>query len=121
MKPRTLHLTVAYLIGVVLLSSIDVVYERFETGESTDWNEVAGLRGGAVMIGSWRRGSTSGLLMDVHLPQFLPVPFFAGAGPDSGVVAIAVWFLAVVAWIVHLLLRLRARRFQEARLGTPEK
>jgi hypothetical protein len=59
--------------------------------------------------------------MDVHLPQFFPVPFFAGTGPDSGVVAVAVWFLAAVAWIIHLLLRLRAQRFQEARLGTPEK
>ncbi len=118
---KTSRLTVAYLVGVVLLSSIDVVYERFETGESTDWNEVAGLRSGAVFVGSWRRGFTSGLLMDFHLPQFLPVPFFAGAGPDSGVTAVAVWFLALVAWIIHMLLRLRARRFQEARLGTPEK
>lgn len=118
---KTFRLTLAYLIGVVLLSTIDVVYESFETAESTDWLEVAGLRGGAVMIGSWRGGFASGLLMDVHLPQFLPVPFLAGAGPDSGVVAIAVWFLAVVAWIIHLLLRLRARRLHDARLGTPEE
>lgn len=119
---KTSRLTVAYLIGVLLLSSIDVVYEWFETGESTGWSEVAGLQGGAVFIGSWRHSFTSGLLMDVHLPQFLPIPFFTGAGPDSGVVAIAVWFLAVVVWLIHLLLlRLRARRFQDARPSAPGK
>lgn len=115
------RLTVAYLIGVMLLSSIDIVYESFETAEATDWCVVAGLRGGAVMIGSWRGGFKSGLLIDVHPPQFLPVPFFASAGPDSGVAAIAVWFLAGVAWSIHLLLQRRARRLQDPRLGTPEK
>ncbi len=119
-------MTVAYLIGVVLLSSIDVVYEWFspfvsETGESTDWCAVAGIRAGAAMVASHYGGFAGGLMTDVHLPQFSPLPFFAGAGPDSGGVFIAVWFLASVAWIIHLLLRLRARRLQDARLGAPEK
>src|SRR5262245_11770386 len=101
-------LTVAYLAGVVLLSSLDIVYERSATGASNEWNEVAGLRNGAVMVGSWPPGPSRGLQMDVHPPEILTAPFFVGAGPDSGVVAVAVWFLAAVAWIIHMLLRLRA-------------
>jgi hypothetical protein len=120
-------LTAAYFIGAVLLSSIDVVYEWLsplvsDTGESIDWCAVAGLRAGAVVVANHDGGFAGGLVTDVHLPQFSPFPFFAGAGPDGGGVAIAVWFLAVVAWIIHfLMLRLRARRFREAHLSTPEQ
>jgi hypothetical protein len=123
---KTSRLTAAYLIGVLVLSSIDVIYEWFsplvsETGQSTDWYEVAGLRAGAVAVGSYYGGFTRGLVTDIHLPQFFPLPFFAGAGPEGGVVGIAVWFLGVAAWIIHLLVRLRARRFPGTPLNTPEK
>jgi hypothetical protein len=75
-----------------------------------------------VVVANHDGGFASGLVTDVHLPQFSPFPFFAGAGPDGGGVAIAVWFLAVVAWIIHfLMLRLRARRFPGTHPSTPEK
>lgn len=123
---EALHLVIAYSLGAVLLSSIDVTYEWFdplisETGESTDWCFLVGLKIGAIGVVHHYGGFADGLVMDLHVPQFLPLPFFAGTGPDSGGVAIAVWFLAAVAWIIHSLLRLRTRRFRDTQLSTPEK
>ncbi len=113
------RLTAAYLIGVLLLSSIDVTYNWFsplvnEAGQSTDWYEMVGLRAGFVLVANHEGRPADGIVTGVHLPQFSPpLPFFAGAGPEGGVVVIAVWFLDLVAWSIHLLIRLRARRFPD--------
>lgn len=117
------RLTAAYVIGVLLLSSIDVVYERFspltnEAGQSTDWYEMAGIRAGVLMVANHEGRGADGVVAEVHLPRFSAVPFFAGAGPEGGVMVIAVWFLGFVSWIVHFLMRLRARWLAETRLSS---
>ena len=109
---RTWGLTAAYLVGVLLFSSIDISGPYFsplglETVPSTDSYEVVGLRAGAVVVGSYHGKYTHGLLTDIHRPQFFRMPFFAAAVPEGGVVEMAVWFLGVIAWTIHLLLRLR--------------
>ena len=121
-----MRLTAAYLIGVLSLSSIDVTYDWFsplvdETGQSTDWCVGVGLKAGALVSTNHDGSFPSGLVTDVHLPQFLPSPFFVAVGPGSGVVAITVWFLGLVAWAIHLLVRLGVRRFRDARFSTARK
>ncbi len=111
----TFRLLIAYVLGAVLLSSVDVTYEWIEpviseAGESLDWCLQLGLRSGAIGVVHHDGGWASGLVMSLHAPQFLPLPFFAAAGPGGGGVAVAVWFLAAGAWTIHVLLRLRAPR-----------
>lgn len=120
------RLTAAYVAGVLVLSSIDVVYEWFsplvnEAGQSTDWYEIAGIRAGYLMVANHEGRGADGIVAEVHLPRFSAVPFFAGAGPEGGVVVVAVWFLGLVAWTVHLLVCLRARRPAETRPSAPGK
>jgi hypothetical protein len=117
---RTIRLIVVYAVGALLLSCVDVVYETFspltdsESGESIDWCDLAGLRGGALLVGHREGGSAGGLMMEAHLPQLPPAPFFAGTGPESGGVFVAVWLLLGVAACLHLVLR-RARRVSDKR------
>ncbi len=124
---KTSRLTAAYVLGVLLLSSIDVYYEWLEplldseTGQSINWCGVTGLRVGTVGVGSHEGGFPDGLAMDVHRPRFPPFLFYAGAGPESGVAVVAVWFLGLVAWTSHLLVRLLARQLRGRRLGTSGK
>ncbi|HEU5323772.1 MAG TPA: hypothetical protein VFX28_23420 [Methylomirabilota bacterium] len=113
---RTLRLTLGYLLAVLVLGSVDVTFEWFspsatESGESVQWDTmVVGLRAGAVVLSGHGGKSAAGLAADVHAPRFLELPYFVAVGPDSGGVAVAVWLVAGVAWSVHALLRLRARR-----------
>lgn len=104
--PRLSRLMVVYVMAVVVLSSVDIVYESFsplvsETGEATDWWAFAGLRAGYLAVGHSELGS-AGLGMGVHLPRFSAVPFFAGTGPDSGGVFVAVWLVGLLAWTTHV-------------------
>ena len=123
---RTLRLTAAYLIGVLVFSSADVACQLSshfisKIGQATDSYEVVGLRAGAVTVGSYYGRYTHGPATSIHLPQFFPLPFFVDAGREGGVVEIAAWLVGLVAWTIHLLLRLRARRFPDSLLNTSEK
>jgi len=104
---------VPYLITVLVLSSIDITYEWLdplppsgETTTPTEWYSVAGLRMGMLILGNREPpGPAAGLSFDVHLPELGPLPFLAGAGPEGGGIIISVWFIALLAWAVHTLLR----------------
>lgn len=102
-----------YLIAVLVLSSIDISYEWLDplppSGESTaptEWYSVAGLRMGVlVLFNREPPGPAAGLSFDAHLPEFIPLPFDAGAGPEGGAIFISVWFIALLAWVAHMLWR----------------
>src|SRR5262249_59606737 len=47
----------------------------------------------------------AGLSFDVRLPEFLPLPFLAGVGPEGGGILLSVWFIALLAWAPHIVWR----------------
>jgi hypothetical protein len=97
-----MRLLVLYVIGVVLLSSIDVAYEWLsplkdrEAATPTEWYSVVGLRSGVMMLANREPpGPAKGLSLDVHGPAFFPFPFYAGAGPEGGGIFLTVWFIGL--------------------------
>jgi hypothetical protein len=108
---------VPYLLAVFVLSTIDIGYEWLDplppSGESTtstEWYSVAGLRIGVLILGNREPpGPAAGLVFDVHLPELIPLPFFAGVGPEGGGIFISVWFIALLAWAAHMLWRRAAK------------
>jgi len=108
-RSDTDNLMAAYMTGAVLLSSIDVTYKWFSPLVSM--GEAAGLQAGFLGIygnDGWFGG---GLVTDIHLPQFFPLPLFAIGGPDGGGIGVSVWFIGLLAWRIHL----RLRRFRSRR------
>jgi len=111
---------VPYLIAVLVLSSIDISYEWLDplppSGESltpTEWYDVVGLRSGAVFLANHEphgRLVAAGLSFDIRLPEFLPLPFLAAAGPEGGGILVSVWFIALLAWAAHIVWRGAAKR-----------
>jgi hypothetical protein len=49
-----------------------------------------------------------------HLPEFMPIPVWAGAGPESGGLYVATWFALGLIAAVHF--QLLARRRQKSTL-----
>lgn len=110
-RPRLSRLVIVYVMGVIVLCSADIVYAWrsplvSETGEATNWWAFAGVRAGYFGMGHSELGS-AGFAGRVHWPQFSAVPLFAGTGPDSGGVFIAVWLVGLVASSSHAVARLR--------------
>jgi len=112
-----MRLLVVYVIGVVLLSSIDVTYEWLSplkdrgAATPTEWYAIVGLRSGVMMLANREPpGPAEGLSLDVHGPAFFPFPFYAGAGPEGGGIFLTVWFIGLILWVAHSLLRLPRRR-----------
>jgi hypothetical protein len=112
---KNLRLLAFYLMPVALLSSVDIAYEwssplKIEDGTTVPWCEFAGLRNGAVILGNHEGGPADGLILTPHAPQFVPLPFYLGAGPEGGGMFITIWFIGLVAWGAHALLRMRSKR-----------
>jgi hypothetical protein len=106
-----------YVIGVVLLSSVDVTYEWLspltggEAATPIEWYVIIGLRKGLMAFANREPpGPADGFLLDVHEPAFFPLPFYAGAGPEGGIIFVTVWFMGFIMWVTHALLRLARRR-----------
>ena len=111
-KSDTDNLMAAYMTGAVLLSSIDVAYKWFSPlvsmGEAVDWSATAGLQTGILGTNNNEGWFGGGLVTDIHLPQFFPLPLFAVVGPEGGAMGVSVWFIGLLAWRIHL----RLRRFR---------
>ena len=112
---RNLRLLAWYLVGVLLLSSVDITYEWFspltlDDGTTVDWYGFVGLRGGAVGTGNNETGPATALSLGLHAPQFVPLPFYVGGGPEGGGMFVSIWFLGLVVWSAHALFRMRAGR-----------
>jgi len=113
---------VSYLIAVLVLSSIDITYEWLSSlppgGESltpSEWYDVVGLRSGAVFLANHAPPGAAGLSFDVRLPEFLPLPFLAGVGPEGGGILLSVWFIALLAWAAHIVWRGAVKRKSQRR------
>jgi hypothetical protein len=52
----------------------------------------------------------AGLILTPHAPEFFPLPFYAGVGPEGGGAFIAIWFIGLAAWGSHALWRMRSKR-----------
>jgi len=112
---KNLRLLAFYLVPVVLLSSVDITYEWFapltiEDGTTIKWYAFAGLRGGLVRTGNNETGRAADFTLNSHAPQFIPLPFYVGAGPEGGSMVISIWFIGLVGWSAQALLRMRAQR-----------
>ena len=107
---KAARLLILYVIGIVLLSSIDVTYEwlspleKREDAAAVEWYATGGLRQGLLLLGNHEPpGAADGLSLGVHVPKFFLVPFYAGAGPEGGGVILSVWFVGLIIWIIHAL------------------
>jgi hypothetical protein len=112
---KNLRLLAFYLVPIALLSSVDIAYEwssllPIEDGTTVPWCEFAGLRNGVVILGNHEGGPAGGLILTPHAPQFVPLPFYLGAGPEGGGMFITIWFIALVAWGAHVLWRMPSER-----------
>src|SRR6266403_1428686 len=110
---RNLRLLAWYLVGVLLGSSADITYEWFSPftlGRRTNvkWYGFVGLRGGAVGTGNNETGPATALSLSLHAPQFVPLPFYVGGGPEGGGMFVSIWFLGLVVWSAHALFRMRS-------------
>lgn len=106
---KAARLLVLYVVGIVLLSCIDVTYEwlsplgRSEDAAAVEWYATAGLRQGLLLLGNHEPPGAAGLSLGTHAPKFFLVPFYAAAGPEGGGVVLSLWFVGLIAWIVHAL------------------
>jgi len=112
---RNLRLLAWYLVGVLLLSSVDITYEWFspltlDDGTTVKWYGFVGLRGGAVGTGNNETGPATALSLSLHAPKLIPLPFYAGGGPEGGGIFVSIWFLGLVVWSAHALFRTRSGR-----------
>jgi len=111
-KSDTDNLMAAYMTRAVLLSSIDITYKWLSPlvsmGEAVDWSATAGLQAGFLGTNNNEGWFGGGLVTDIHLPQFFPLPLFAIGGPEGGGIGVSVWFIGLLAWRIHL----RLRRFR---------
>lgn len=97
-----------YLLAVVVLSSATVTFEwssPIETPEGPwDWYREIGVRSG-VLVAAGHAAPGGGWTFDLGWPRLMPAPFYAGAGPESGGLYLAPWFvvgaLAAVHFLVH--------------------
>jgi hypothetical protein len=110
-----------YLLAIVALSSATAKFEwvsPIETPEGPwDWYREVGVRNGIVVIarheppgGGWSFG--------FDWPRAIPVPLFAGAGPESGGLYAAPWFVLGTLAVAHFWIRAR-RRVPPARTPRP--
>jgi hypothetical protein len=99
-----------YLIGVVLLSSVDVSYVWLDPLEGTEsatpiqWYSMVGLRNGAMFLGN-HESAIEGFSFKAHVPVIFPIPVYAGVGPEGGGIFLTVWFIALLLWVTRSLLR----------------
>src|ERR1700738_2329623 len=113
---KNLRLLAFYVVPIALLSSVDIAYEwssplPIEDGTNVPWYCSAGLRNGAVIFGNHEGDpEAAGLIRTPHAPEFFPMPFYAGVGPEGGGGFIAIWFIGLVAWGAHVLWRMPSER-----------
>lgn len=73
-----------------------------------DWYKEVGVRRGVLVAGG-HAAPGGGWLLDVNWPRFMPMPVHVGAGPDSGGLYAAPWFVIGAVAAVHVLIRRRRR------------
>jgi hypothetical protein len=99
-----------YLFAVLASSSVSMTFEwasPIDTPEGPwDWYSEIGVRNG-VLVAAGHAAPGGGWFVDVHWPRFMPVPVYAGGGPESGGLYVAPWFLLGGIAAVHLLRRAR--------------
>jgi hypothetical protein len=103
-KRRVLVVGLLYLVAVAVLSSVDLFYRWYspltvEDG-SVSWYRGVGLAGGA--IGMWNRELFApGFGFRIHVPRVFLSPLFGSAGAEGGVAFVALWFVGLIAWLLH--------------------
>ena len=105
-------LAASYLLSVVTLSSATATFEwasPIETPEGPwDWYREIGVRNG-VLVTAGHSAPGGGWHFGLRPPRFIPLPIFAGAGPESGGLYAAPWFALGAIAAVHFLIRGRHR------------
>lgn len=106
---QTLRLLTLYALTVLALSSVDITYEwvspiRPQEGPPINWYATAGLHSGAIGLDNHDTGPAAGLEVAVHAPQFMPLPVYAGGGPEGGGIFVSVWSIGFLGLAIHALL-----------------
>lgn len=105
-------LAAAYFLAVLASSSVSATFEwasPIDTPEGPyDYYTEVGLRNGTLVAGG-HDPPGGGWMLDVGWPRFMPLPVYAGAGPESGGACVATWFLIGAVAVVHFLIGRRRR------------
>lgn len=114
LRARWWQLVGAYIVATAVLASIDATYEWYSPIDSSegrsDWYSVAGLRSGALLLGSHEPPSYGRFQLSLHVPELCPLPFYVGAGPEGGAAIVAVWLVCALGGGAHFLVRARRQR-----------
>jgi hypothetical protein len=102
----------AYLIATVALSLFSLTYEwpsPLRTPEGDwDWYSEAGLRTGFLVFGH-HAPPGGGWIFGVHVPKLGSLPFYAGAGPESGGAYVSLWVVVLSVAALHAAIRWKRR------------
>lgn len=106
------QIAAAYLAATLVLSSVSIAFEwasPIDTPEGPwGWYREIGMRNG-MLVGGGHVAPGGGWILDVHWPRFVPFPFYSGAGPESGGLYLAFWFVVGCVAVTHSFVR-AARR-----------
>jgi len=94
----------ALVCGVLslVLVSLDATYEWYAPveaeGEWAPWYGEVGVRDGVIVWGN-HEPPGGGVSLHLRAPRFMPLPFYAGAGPEGGGVYLAAWLPALFLFV----------------------
>ena len=107
------RLALFYVLAVVAISSVSLTFESSSPIDTSEgpvaWVSEVGLRNGVFVLAG-HEPPGGGWLFRCHLPEFMPIPVWAGAGPESGGLYVATWFTIGLLASVHFLIRARRRK-----------
>jgi hypothetical protein len=94
-------LTAAYLLAVVASSTIDLTYTWYSPlTDGTPWYSSVGLERGMFAVRNHDYLLT-GFEIKGHRPTLVPLPVFAIAGPEGGIIFISNYALALLFAVLH--------------------
>lgn len=109
----TARLAIVYLVLLVVTSSITATFESLSplaTPEGpVNWYDEIGVRDGFFVVGA-HEPPGGGWCVRLHPPELMPLPVWAGVGPEGGGFYVATWFAFGLVASAHFVLRSRRRR-----------
>ena len=74
-----------------------------------DWYREVGVRDGAL-VAAGHAAPGGGWFFDVGWPRIMPIPIYAGGGPENGGLYVAPWFVLGAICLGRFLIRVRREK-----------